>query len=63
MLYSFSVDDLAGGLLPNMVGSFDNALIRRTLLVRDIIDQVFEAGYLFADPNPPDLNPVERFLT
>lgn len=59
---SFLEEELAGALLPNMVGLFDNAQIHHTPPVRGIMEQVFEGRYLFAAPYSPDLKPVERLF-
>lgn len=59
---SFLENELAGALLPNMVGLFDNAQIHHTPPVRGVMEQIFEGRYLFAAPYSPDLKPVERLF-
>ena len=45
--------EVTQGILPNMVGLFDNAAIHHTALVRGCMEEVFDGYYQFVAPNSP----------
>ena len=59
---SFLEIEVAAGILPDMIGLFDNAAIHHTPVVRGTMEVVFNGYYLFVAPYSPDLKPVERLF-
>lgn len=59
---SFLENEVAEGILPGMIGLFDNAAIHHTPHVRGCMEEVFEGYYLFVAPYSPDLKPVEKLF-
>lgn len=59
---SFLENEVNQGMLPGMIGLFDNAAIHHTPIVRGCMEEVFEGWYIFAAPYSPDLKPVERLF-
>ena len=59
---SFLDNEVNDGMLPGMIGLFDNAAIHHTVNVRGTMEEVFDGCYLFAAPYSPDLKPVERLF-
>ena len=62
IFHSFLENEVNQGILPGMVGLFDNAAIHHTPLVRGCMEEIFEGYYLFVAPYSPDLKPVERLF-